>query len=160
MEALKKRLNARIEYAKFLQDTVKEMAKEVQNSRSGEIKRTAKDLDDFMNKVRRGARVSNDEILAFAKLFNDELTLDNISQPFHIAPVNDYVQIYGYQYVRTALMHIYAICSVRNFRMIKEDDKMIQTEGIDSLSEEELRQACRDRGLLGLLSVDEMRKQV
>jgi len=48
---LKRRLNARIEYAKFLQDTVKEMAKEVQNSRSGEMKKTAQDLDEFMNKV-------------------------------------------------------------------------------------------------------------
>lgn len=41
-----------MEYAKFLQDTVKEMAKEVQTSRSGEIKKTAEDLDGFMNKVR------------------------------------------------------------------------------------------------------------
>ena len=56
-EALKRRLHARIEYAKFLQDTVKEMAKEVQNSRSGEIKQTAEDLDEFLNKVRRGSRV-------------------------------------------------------------------------------------------------------
>lgn len=31
---------------------------------------------------------------------------------------------------------------------------------MESLSEDELRQACRDRGLLGLLSVDEMRQQV
>lgn len=30
--------------------------------------------------VRMGARVSNEEILGFAKLFNDELTLDNISR--------------------------------------------------------------------------------
>jgi LETM1 and EF-hand domain-containing protein 1 len=30
--------------------------------------------------VRTGARVSNEEILGFAKLFNDELTLDNISR--------------------------------------------------------------------------------
>lgn len=52
-EALKRRLNARIEYAKFLQDTVKEMAKEVQNSRSGEIKKTAEDLDEFMTKASR-----------------------------------------------------------------------------------------------------------
>jgi len=37
---------------------------------------------------------------------------------------------------------------------------MIQAEGVESLSEAELRQACRDRGLLGLLSVDEMRQQV
>jgi LETM1 and EF-hand domain-containing protein 1 len=51
-EALKRRLNARIEYAKFLQDTVKEMAKEVKNSRSGEIRQTAEDLDKFLNKVR------------------------------------------------------------------------------------------------------------
>lgn len=50
-EALKRRLNARIEYAKFLQDTVKEMAKEVQNSRSGELKQTAEDLDEFLNRV-------------------------------------------------------------------------------------------------------------
>lgn len=48
---MKRRLNARIEYAKFLQDTVKEMAKEIQNSRSGEMKKTAEDLDEFMNKV-------------------------------------------------------------------------------------------------------------
>ncbi|KAL9388993.1 hypothetical protein Peur_017598 [Populus x canadensis] len=122
-EALKRKLNARIEYAKFLQDTVKEMAKEVQNSRSGEAKQTAGDLDEFMNKVRTGSRVSNEEILGFAKLFNDELTLDNISR-------------------------------------IKNDDKMIQAEGVESLSEAELRQACRDRGLLGLLSVDEMRQQL
>ena len=86
------------------------MAKEVQNSRSGEIKQTAEDLDEFLNRVRsylthgflvcfplfplcksshfnldifqvrRGAGVSNEEILSFAKLFNDELTLDNISR--------------------------------------------------------------------------------
>lgn len=32
--------------------------------------------------ARKGARVSNEEILGFAKLFNDELTLDNISRYF------------------------------------------------------------------------------
>ncbi|GJM85488.1 hypothetical protein PR202_ga01940 [Eleusine coracana subsp. coracana] len=122
-EELKRKLKARIEYAKFLQDTAKEMAKEVQTSRSGEIKQTAEDLDEFLNKVRRGERVSNDEILNFAKLFNDELTLDNMNR-------------------------------------IKNDDKMIQAEGVESLSEEELRQACRERGHLGLLSTEEMRQQL
>jgi hypothetical protein len=43
---------------------------------------------------------------------------------------------------------------------IKNDDKMIQAEGVESLSEEELRQACRERGHLGLLSTEEMRQQV
>ncbi|KAL1552158.1 mitochondrial proton/calcium exchanger protein-like [Salvia divinorum] len=153
-EALKKRLNARIEYAKFLQETVKEMAKEVQNSRSGDIKKTAEDLDGFMSKVRKGAPVTNEEILGFAKLFNDELTLDNISRP-RIMTMCKYMGISTYgtdAYLRYMLRD--------RLRKIKTDDKMIQAEGIESLSEEELRQACRERGLLGLLSVEEMRKQL
>ncbi|KAL8210559.1 hypothetical protein R6Q57_004996 [Mikania cordata] len=153
-EALKKRLTARIEYAKFLQETVQEMAKEVQNSQSGDIKKTAKDLDEFMNKVRRGGRVSNDEILGFAKLFNDELTLDNISRP-RLVNMCKYMGISPYgtdAYLRYMLR--------KRLQEIKQDDKMIQAEGVESLSEEELRQACRDRGLLGLLSVDEMRQQI
>ncbi|KAG9142983.1 hypothetical protein Leryth_006245 [Lithospermum erythrorhizon] len=81
-EALKRKLNAKIEYAKFIQETVKEMAKEVQRSRSGSLKKTTEDLDEFLDRVRTGAGVSNEEILGFAKLFNDELTLDNnISRP-------------------------------------------------------------------------------
>ncbi|KAJ6718169.1 LEUCINE ZIPPER-EF-HAND CONTAINING TRANSMEMBRANE PROTEIN [Salix purpurea] len=153
-EALKRKLNARIEYAKFLQDTVKEMAKEVQNSRSGEAKQTAGDLDQFMNKVRTGSRVSNEEILGFAKLFNDELTLDNISRP-RLVNMCKYMGISPYgtdAYLRYMLR--------RRLQEIKNDDKMIQAEGTESLSEAELRQACRDRGLLGLLSVDEMRQQL
>ncbi|KAL6498772.1 hypothetical protein OROGR_028319 [Orobanche gracilis] len=79
-EALKKRHNARTKCAKFLQETVKEMAKEVQISRSGKVKKTAEDLDDFMSKVKKGDLVYTEEILGFAKLFNDELTLDNMSR--------------------------------------------------------------------------------
>ncbi|KAF9677009.1 hypothetical protein SADUNF_Sadunf08G0062700 [Salix dunnii] len=153
-EALKRKLNARIEYAKFLQDTVKEMAKEVQNSRSGEAKQTAEDLDKFMNKVRTGSHVSNEEILGFAKLFNDELTLDNISRP-RLVNMCKYMGISPYgtdAYLRYMLR--------RRLQEIKSDDKMIQIEGVESLSEAELRQACRDRGLLGLLSVEEMRQQL
>ncbi|XP_058737496.1 uncharacterized protein LOC131609724 isoform X2 [Vicia villosa] len=153
-EALKRRLNARIEYAKFLQDTVKEMAKEVQNSGTGETKKTAEDLDEFMNKVRTGARVSNDEILGFAKLFNDEFTLDNISRP-RLVNMCKYMGISPYgtdAYLRYMLR--------KRLQEIKNDDKLIQEEGVESLSEAELRQACRDRGLLGLRSVEEMRQQL
>eukprot|EP00268_Persea_americana_P029506 TRINITY_DN2854_c0_g1_i4.p1 TRINITY_DN2854_c0_g1~~TRINITY_DN2854_c0_g1_i4.p1 ORF type:complete len:482 (-),score=149.51 TRINITY_DN2854_c0_g1_i4:374-1819(-) len=153
-EALKRRLNARIEYAKFLQDTVKEMAKEVQISGSGELKKTAEDLDEFLNKVRTGARVSNDEILGFAKLFNDELTLDNISRP-RLVNMCKYMGISPFgtdAYLRYMLR--------KRLAWIKNDDRMIQAEGIESLSEAELRQACRDRGKLGLLSVEETRQQL
>lgn len=154
-EALKRRLNARIEYAKFLQDTVKEMAKEVQNTRSGELKQTAEDLDEFLNRVRTGAQVNNEEILGFAKLFNDELTLDNISRP-RLVNMCKYMGISPFgtdAYLRYMLR--------QRLRRIKEDDKLIQAEGgVESLSEEELREDCRERGMLGLRSVEEMRQQL
>ncbi|CAJ1938342.1 unnamed protein product [Sphenostylis stenocarpa] len=153
-EALKRRLKARIEYARFLQDTVKEMAKEVQNSRSGELKKTAEDLDEFLNMIRRGATVSNEEILGFAKLFNDELTLDNISRP-RLVNMCKYMGISPFgtdAYLRYMLR--------KHLRRIKEDDKLIQAEGVDSLSEAELREDCRERGMLGLFSVKEMRQQL
>lgn len=153
-EALKRRLIARIEYAKFLQDTVKEMAKEVQNSRSGELKKTAEDLDEFLSKVRRGAGVTNEEILGFAKLFNDELTLDSISRP-RLVSMCKYMGISPYgtdAYLRFMLR--------KRLQRIKEDDKLIQAEGVESLSEAELREDCRERGMLGLLSVEEMRQQL
>ncbi|CAA6668458.1 unnamed protein product [Spirodela intermedia] len=153
-EKMKRKLNARIEYAKFLQDTAQEMAKEVQISRSGEIKQTAEDLDEFLNKVRRGSPVSNEEILGFAKLFNDELTLDNISRP-RLVNMCKYMGIQPYgtdKYLRYMLR--------RKLQEIKNDDKLIQAEGIESLSDSELRQACRDRGYLGLLSREDMRQQL
>ncbi|KAJ6289544.1 hypothetical protein OIU76_025375 [Salix suchowensis] len=153
-EALKRRLNARIEYAKFLQDTVKEMAKEVQNSRSGEIKKTAEDLDDFLSNVRRGSIVSNDEILGFAKLFNDELTLDNISRP-RLVNMCKYMGISPFgtdAYLRYMLR--------KRLQRIKNDDRLIQAEGVESLSEAELREDCRERGMLGMLSVEEMQQQL
>ncbi|KAL8104485.1 uncharacterized protein LOC141677624 [Apium graveolens] len=153
-EAMKRKLKARIEYAKFLQDTAREMAKEVQNSRSGDIKQTAEDLDDFVNKVRTGAVVSNEEILGFAKLFNDELTLDNISRP-RLVNMCKYMGITPYgtdAYLRFMLR--------KRLKSIKKDDKLIQAEGVESLSEEELREDCRERGMLGYNSVEEMRQQL
>ncbi|CDP04140.1 unnamed protein product [Coffea canephora] len=153
-EALKRKLNARIEYAKFLQETVKEMANEVKDLRSGEIKKTAEDLDEFLDKVRRGNTVSNDEILAFAKLFNDELTLDNISRP-RLVNMCKYMGIKPFG-TDAYLRHMLRM----RLQKIKEDDKMIKAEGVESLSEEELRQACRDRGMLGLVSADELRQSL
>lgn len=153
-EELKKRLNARIQYAKFLQDTVGEMAKELKTSRSGELRRTADELDDFIKKVRTGGQVQNDDILSFGKLFNDELTLDNISRPRLVSMCKLMnIQPYGTDaYLRYSLR--------TKLGWIKEDDRLIQSEGVDSLSEAELRQACRERGMLGLRSVEDMRKQL
>ncbi|KAI3975557.1 hypothetical protein MKX01_002389 [Papaver californicum] len=57
-------------------------------------------------------------------------------------------------------MHIYVTCFGKRPQRIKYDDKMIQAEGVESLSDTELRQACRERGILGLLSVPDMLQQL
>ena len=44
------------------------------------VQATAAELYDFMKRVRSGARVSNDDIKRFAKLFNDEITLDSVDR--------------------------------------------------------------------------------
>lgn len=55
---------------------------------------------------------------------------------------------------------VFGIKMARMCHRIKTDDRMIKDEGIESLSEAELRAACRERGMLGLLSVEQMRQQV
>ncbi|GBG80972.1 hypothetical protein CBR_g31528 [Chara braunii] len=143
-ENMKKRLHVRLQYAKFLQDTVAEMAREVKRSRTGEMKNTAESLSEFINKVRTGRRVSNEDIVSFATLFNDELTLDNISS-------------WGLPAAAPTKVMKMAATIAR----IKEDDKLIQSEGVESLSEAELRAACRQRGILGSnMSVEEMRSEL
>ncbi|CAD6250376.1 unnamed protein product [Miscanthus lutarioriparius] len=110
--------------------------------------------DKMKEEVRRGERVSNDEILSFAKLFNDELTLDNMSRP-RLVNMCKYMGIRPFgtdHYLRFMLR--------KKLQDIKNDDKMIQAEGVESLSEEELLQTCRERGHLGLLSTEEMRQQL
>ncbi|KAJ9187225.1 hypothetical protein P3X46_002710 [Hevea brasiliensis] len=108
------------------QDKMKEQ--EVQNSRSGKIKKT----------VRRGAGVSNEEILGFVKLFNNELILDNISKP-QLFSMCKYMGINHFgtnAYLRYMLF--------KRCRKFKNDDELIQEEGLESLSEVELHEECRD----------------
>ncbi|KAJ0793401.1 putative EF-hand domain, letm1 ribosome-binding domain-containing protein [Helianthus annuus] len=111
--------------------------------------------DKMKEQVRTGGSVANDEILGFAKLFNDELTLDNISRP-RLVNMCKYMGIQPYgtdTYLRYMLR--------KRLQWIKNDDRMIQAEGgVDALSEDELREDCRERGMLGLLSVEEMRQQL
>ena len=64
-----------MDLAEFLNDTLTQMAKDKESSQE------AKSLHDILTKVRDGNRVSNADLLAVAKLFRDEITLDNIARP-------------------------------------------------------------------------------
>lgn len=45
------KLVAQVQYAKFLKETVQEMAQELKKSPSEELRRNASELESFMNKV-------------------------------------------------------------------------------------------------------------
>lgn len=60
---------------------------------------------------------------------------------------------------KDVMMHVIMVCFPCVVR-IKEDGRLIQAEGIESLLEAELRKDCRERGMLGVLSLEEMRQQV
>ena len=79
-EDTKKLLKAKTELARFLQQTVGEVAKDVRQNRTGATAADAKALYTFLKDVRAGRDVSNKDIMQFATLFNDELTLDNLDR--------------------------------------------------------------------------------
>lgn len=62
------------------QDTMEEMASNMKQNLTGSVQASAEELYNFMKKVRAGEPVSNGDIVRFAKLFNDELTLDNLDR--------------------------------------------------------------------------------
>lgn len=138
---IKRSVGAQLEVARFLQDTVTEMASGMQRSRSGETRTSAAELYEFMKRVRAGEPVSGSELLRFAKLFNDELTLDNLER-VQLVSLCRFVGIQPFgtdTFLRARLRS--------HLQNIKEDDREIQAEGLETLDDDELRAACRARGM-------------
>lgn len=79
-EDMKKLLKLKTELARFLQQTVGELAKDVKRNSSGEVAAEARALSRFLKDVRGGRSVSNTDIVRFARLFSDELTLENLDR--------------------------------------------------------------------------------
>jgi len=68
--------------AKFLQKTLDEMAVQSSDHKSEK----AKEFVEFFYKIRTtGTVATNEEIMKFSKLFEDEITLDSLSRPQLIA---------------------------------------------------------------------------
>lgn len=157
---MKRELQMRLAVANFLQDTMKEIAKKKTSSSSksdngSESEAGASDVLSFIEKSRKGEAVSNEEVLHIAKLFKDELTLDNIHRP-QLVSMCQYMglQPYGADVFLRFQLRI-------KLNTIKEDDRRILWEGLDSLNTFELRDACRERGMRSLdLTHFQLKKQL
>ncbi|XP_077334051.1 mitochondrial proton/calcium exchanger protein isoform X2 [Lithobates pipiens] len=140
-ERLKKELRVKLEVAKFLQDTIEEMALR-NKAAKGDV---TIEFSSFFQKIRSsGERPSNEEILRFSKLFEDELTLDNLTRPQLVAlcKLLELQSIGTNNFLRFQL--------TMKLRSIKADDKLIADEGVDTLNVKELQAACRARGMRAL----------
>lgn len=151
-ERLKKELRVKLELAKFLQDTIEEMALKNKAAKGN----ATKDFSMFFQKIREtGERPSNEEILRFSKLFEDELTLDNLTRPQLVAlcKLLELQSIGTNNFLRFQL--------TMRLRSIKADDKLIDEEGVGSLNVKELQAACRARGMRALgVTEDRLRDQL
>uniref|UniRef100_A0A8B9RMX2 Mitochondrial proton/calcium exchanger protein n=1 Tax=Astyanax mexicanus TaxID=7994 RepID=A0A8B9RMX2_ASTMX len=149
-ERLKKELRVKLEMAKFLQDTVEEIA-----LRNKADKGTVtEEFSTFFQKIRdSGERPSNEQIIRFSKLFEDELTLDNLTRPQLVA----LCRLLELQSIGTNNFLRFQL--IMKLRAIRADDKLIAEEGVDSLNVNELQAACRVRGMRALGVTEERLKE-
>lgn len=154
-ENMRKMLKLRLELASFMQDTVAEMAKKVRarplsnvawrltrvrlpcaqvKKRPDADSDTAKELLQHLERARRGEPLPNEMVLKLAKLFRDDITLDNISRPL-LATMCKFMDLppYGNESVLRFQLR-------NKLRRIKNDDQLILWEGMDSLTLDELKQ--------------------
>lgn len=137
-DKMKQALKVKLEMAKFLQKTLDDMA--VQGK--GHTSERAKEFHDFFVKVRTsGEQATNEEIMKFSKLFEDEITLDSLSR----AQLTALCRVLEIQPIGTTNFLRFQLRM--RLRSLAADDKVIQKEGIDSLSLAELQQVCRARGM-------------
>ncbi|KAJ8281436.1 hypothetical protein GJAV_G00067670 [Gymnothorax javanicus] len=151
-ERLKKELRVKLEMAKFLQDTVEEIALRNKAAKGN----VTEEFSTFFQKIRdSGERPSNEEIIRFSKLFEDELTLDNLTRPQLVAlcKLLELQSIGTNNFLRFQL--------IMKLRAIRADDKLIAEEGVDSLNVTEVQAACRVRGMRSLgVTEERLREQL
>ncbi|KAL7314562.1 LETM1 domain-containing protein ylh47 [Mucor circinelloides] len=130
-------LKVRLEMAKFLQETISESG-----FPGSDHEKAAQEFADFFRKIRMtGEQASTEDLLNVAKRFEDELTLDNLSRP-------QLVSMCRYMNINAFGTDNFLRFQIRNrMRQIKADDKVIQNEGIESLTIQELQNACASRGI-------------
>lgn len=151
-ERLRQSLNVRLEVAKFLQQTLGQMPVQHKEHSSEE----AKQFENFFHKVRNdGEHVSNDDIIKFAKRFDDEITLDSLSRE----QLSALCRVLELNTIGTTMLLRFQLRL--KLRSLATDDRVISREGVDSLDLFELQQACKARGMRAYgLTEERLRSQL
>lgn len=153
-EKQKKGLAAKLELAKFLQETIAEMAR--RNKAKAQTEDETQRFSTYVQKVRgTGEQPTTKDIVRFSKLFEDELTLEHLERPQLVA----LCKLLELQPIGTNNLLRFQL--MMQLRTIKADDEMIAAEGVPAMSVSELQAACRSRGMRSLgLTTDQLRQQM
>ena len=139
-EKRRKELKIRLEMAKFLREVVHEVADD-EMLRSGE--KRADELGTFMARVQAGESFDDQDVIRIAHILGDKLTLSTLSR----AQLQNVCRYLGVSHYGTTAFLKFQL--ERKFDAIKQDDLLILSEGVDSLSDEELEHAAITRGMRG-----------
>ncbi|KAF3845119.1 hypothetical protein F7725_008282 [Dissostichus mawsoni] len=158
-ERLKTELRVKLEMAKFLQDTIEEIALR-NKADQGNV---TEEFSTFFQKIRNsGERPSNEQIIKFSKLFEDELTLDNLTRPQLVALCRllELQSIGTNNFLRFQLiMKLRAIRAMTRYET--QNQLLIAEEGVESLNVNEVQTACRVRGMRSLgVTEERLREQL
>ncbi|KAJ7999831.1 hypothetical protein DPEC_G00198490 [Dallia pectoralis] len=138
-----KGLAAKMELAKFLQETIGEMA--LRNKAKAAGSEETQKFSTYVQKMcHAGEQPSTKEIVKFTKLFEDELTLEHLERPQLVA----LCKLLELQPIGTNNLLRFQL--MMQLRTIKADDQMISAEGVAAMSVSELQVACRSRGMRSL----------
>ncbi|XP_037687324.1 LETM1 domain-containing protein LETM2, mitochondrial isoform X2 [Choloepus didactylus] len=150
-EKQKKKMAAKLELAKFLQETVTEMARR----NRANLGDASTQFSSYIKQVQTGHQPSTKEILRFSKLFEGELTLEHLDRPQLLALCKLLeLQAFG----TNNLLRFQLLMKLKS---IKADDEIIAKEGVSALSVSELQAACRARGMRSLgLTENQLRQQL
>ncbi|XP_046319834.1 LOW QUALITY PROTEIN: LETM1 domain-containing protein LETM2, mitochondrial [Marmota monax] len=148
-EKQKKKMAAKLEVAKFLQETITEMARR-NRANMGDA---STQLSSYVKQVQTGHKPSTKEIVRFSKFFEDQLPLEHLDRPQLVALCKLLeLQTFGTNnFLRFQLL--------MTLKSIKADDKIIAKEGVKTLSVSELQSACRARGMRSLGLTEEQLQQ-
>ncbi|XP_071466308.1 LETM1 domain-containing protein LETM2, mitochondrial isoform X5 [Marmota flaviventris] len=148
-EKQKKKMAAKLEVAKFLQETITEMARR-NRANMGDA---STQLSSYVKQVQTGHKPSTKEIVRFSKFFEDQLPLEHLDRPQLVALCKLLeLQTFG----TNSLLRFQLLMTLKS---IKADDKIIAKEGVKTLSVSELQSACRARGMRSLGLTEEQLQQ-
>lgn len=132
-------IKAKLEVAKFLQETAEEMNR-TERFQGGNAA-TVEELRDFLKKVKVGQFIPNEQIMRINEIAREPFRLSNLDRTSLKALSKFFgMSSFGADFMLREQLRL-------QFRKIRKDDLLLQLEGVSSLTMSEVEEAALVRGL-------------